>query len=85
MTCRHLKALGVDAELANAWTFGPKGGRKERYELPLMRGRAVLPSDWYSFEQLAELPKWACPVWTGPRLSEVVAGIPATQLGLAFA
>lgn len=66
MTCRHLRALGIDAELASQPVYGPRGGVTGRIEVPLMNGRLVIQNRWYTREELALMSPWHPKPWTPP-------------------
>ena len=72
MTCRHLNALGADASLAREYSFGPRGGRlRDSWVRPLLFGRKVDSTGWYSPEYLKSLPEWQHPVWVPPEKTVV--------------
>ena len=67
MTCRHLNALGIKAEIVKEYSYGPKGGMINPTEVPLLNGRQVSAHRWYTLEELATMPKWVQPPWEGPK------------------
>jgi hypothetical protein len=61
MTCRHLRALGVDCD--TDWFEGRDAhGKFIKVKVALMRGRRVDPNRFYTLEELAEMPEWKRPV-----------------------
>jgi hypothetical protein len=61
MTCRHLRALGVDAEIKRGHLFGPRGGVGEFYNVPCMNGRAVRSTGWVTPDEFNSGPRWRQP------------------------
>lgn len=60
MTCRHLRALGVECDFTTV--FGRSSdGKRIKQTVALMRGRKVDPYQFYTFEELAEMPEWVRP------------------------
>lgn len=58
MTCRHLQALGLDAQIHTDWETGPRGGRGNSFYVATLNGRAVQSTVRYTLEELAQMPKW---------------------------
>jgi hypothetical protein len=85
MTCRHLRALGLDCEIAGEIVYGTRGGVAGRVERPLMLGRAVDPNRWYTKEQLLEMPEWVQPVWVPPFYKVVDDRVVPRNMELNFA
>lgn len=83
MTCRHLKALGVDASIGRDWKTGPKGGRGEPFDVPLMNDRLVDSARFYTLQELAAMPKWE-PSFK-PRATTWAEPVSERQLTMAFA
>lgn len=84
MTCRHLQALGLRAEIKRQPQWGPKGGRLRGKDIPVptLNGVEVSCTAWYSPEQLQDMPKW---VAAEPHTISVPAYRQATrQLELAL-
>jgi hypothetical protein len=66
MTCRHLLALGVNAEIKKGLKYGPRGGKVRSYDVPCMNGVAVEIDRFYTPDELEQSPKWEQPVWKKP-------------------
>lgn len=83
MTCRHLKILGVDACIGRDWHTGPKGGRGDAFDVPLMNGREVKSTVFYTLQELATMPEWE-PSFK-PRMTAWAESPSKRQLALEFA